>query len=44
VERVRFGRSRASVLERYEAAVRNWKAERMAIEPSRAPGRTTATR
>jgi hypothetical protein len=32
IERVRFDRSRTAVLERYDEAVREWQAERMAIE------------
>ena len=43
VERVRFDRSRAAVLERYDAAVRDWKAERMAIELGQARARAAAT-
>ena len=39
VERVRFDRSRAAVLERYDAVVREWKAERMAIELAQARDR-----
>ena len=43
VERVRFDRARAAVLERYDGAVRDWKAERMAIELGQARTRATAT-
>jgi hypothetical protein len=43
VERVRFDRSRAAVLERYDTAVRDWKAERMAIELDQARDRAAAS-
>ncbi len=39
IERMRFDRSRAAVLERYDIAVRDWKAERMAIELRQARAR-----
>jgi hypothetical protein len=43
VERVRFDRARAAVLERYDTAVRDWAAERMAIELGQARDRGGAT-
>ena len=43
VERVRFDRSRTAVLERYDAAVRDLKAQRMAIELAQARDRAAAT-
>jgi hypothetical protein len=43
VERVRFDRARAAVLERYDTTVRDWKAERMAIELGQARDRAAAT-
>ena len=43
VERVRFDRARAAVLERHDAAVRDWKAERMAIELGQARDRAAVS-
>ena len=43
VERVRFDRARAAVLERYDTAVRDWKAERMAIERGQAHDRAVVS-
>jgi hypothetical protein len=43
LERVRFDRARAAVLERYDTAVRDWKADRMAIELGQARDRAAAT-
>ena len=43
VERVRFDRSRAAVLERYDTAVRDWKAERMGIELDQARDRAAVS-
>jgi hypothetical protein len=43
VERVRLDRWRSAVLERYDAAVRDLKAQRMAIELGQARDRTAAT-
>ena len=44
LERVRFDRSRAAVLERYDTAVRHWKAEGMEIELNQARDRAAAAR
>ena len=43
VERLRFDRSRTAVLERYDAAVHDLKAQRMAIELGQARARAAAT-